>query len=145
MTKKPRIKYYLFSFLQAFVGILPIIIYMIINFNKLFGEKTTCISNVFGFLICMIFLVLIFTKQSNILKGLGGFIVFAIIVTLLRTIIEDLHIISWCAVGGMAMAKFIGIWTEKYKNEVNALPQTTNMVNMTEQIVSAVKSINGRG
>lgn len=145
MTKRPRIKYYLFSFLQAFVGVLPILIYMIINFDKLFGEKTTCITNMFGFLTAMIFLILIFTKQSNILKGLGGFVIFAVIVTLLRTVMEDLYVISWCAVAGMCMSKFVGIWTKKYKIEINALPQTTNMTNMTEQIVSAVKSINGRG
>ena len=144
MTKNPRIKFYLFSFLQGFLGIVPIIIYMVINWDKLFGERTTCISNMFGFIIAMIFMVLIFTKQTGILKGLGGFIIFAIIVTLLRTVMEDLYIISWCAVAGMCMAKFIGIWTEKYKNEINALPQTNSMASMTDKIVEAI-NINGRG
>lgn len=107
MNDKQFKKYYrttiLFKILVYISLLLPLIIYMSLNFNSYFLKATGWKVSM-GFLISLVVAILFIKKETKFLKGLVGYIVAFLIVYLLTPIIKDLQYLLLCLLIGKVIS-----------------------------------------
>lgn len=98
---------------------LPYIIIMLVNHETYFTQKNG-ISMGLGCVACIIVAVIVASKNIKVLKGIGGFVVVAIISYLMDAVLKDLTIIAiW---GGIGYAISLGFkaWYEHEQQYLKA-------------------------
>lgn len=98
---------------------LPYIIIMLVNHETYFTQKNG-VSMGLGCVACIIVAVIVASKNIKLLKGIGGFIVVAIISYLMDAVLQDLTIIAiW---GGIGYAISLGFkpWYEHEQQYLKA-------------------------
>lgn len=98
---------------------LPYIIIMLVNHESYFTQKNG-ISMGLGCVACIIVAVIVASKNIKVLKGIGGFIVVAIISYLMDAVLQDLTIIAIWGGVGYAISLCFKAWYEHEQQYLKA-------------------------
>lgn len=142
-------RYKIWKCIDLAISLTPLIIYAFINFDKYFGVKTSVLSNALGFGSLVIVLCIIILKKSEILQGIGGLILFELILIFLDVYIKDLKfILGMGIIGLLASSIFIKPTLNKYKrlcDKKETAEENANSLNSgIERIVQAIERGSGR-
>lgn len=144
-----RKRYKVWRCIDLFISLLPLIVYAFINFDKYFGVKTSALSNVLGFGSLIIVLCIVILKKTEFLQGIGGLILFELILIFLDVYIKDLKFILGMGIAGLLLSSiFIKPTVEKYRrlcDKRETADENANSLNVGfQKIVEAIEKGSGR-
>lgn len=116
MEKKHKRNSKIYQAIQYFSMLIPYVIIVLVN-KDVYFEKTTKISMTIGCVICLILALFVVLKKTQLLKGLGVFIIGFLLTFFMKPVIDDLIYIF--LFGGIGYA--VSLVFEKLSKRENEL------------------------